>query len=215
MLSLREVLFCKTIFAFHLHNKSVLTKNYKQIDGYIVGGKDAEEGEFPYQVSLQKYSSHICGASIISSEWVVTAAHCIEGNPTEILSIRYGSIHHDSGGEVAEAIETVAHPSYSDWTLDNDIALIRTKTPIKLNSNTVKAIPLPDQDSDVTAGQSVAITGWGYTTEGVQILSPILQKITLPAVERSVCREIYKVYNEVTESMICAGIPEGGVDACQ
>ncbi|CAG2101047.1 unnamed protein product [Medioppia subpectinata] len=106
-------------------------------------------------------------------------------NPTEILSIRYGSIHHDSGGEVAEAIETVAHPSYSDWTLNNDIALIRTKTPIKLNSNTIKAIPLPAQDSDVTAGQSVAITGWGYTTEGVQILAPILQKITLPAVERS------------------------------
>ncbi|CAG2174119.1 unnamed protein product, partial [Oppiella nova] len=130
------------------------------------------------------------------------------------LSIRYGSINLESGGQVVDVIEAVAHPSYSDWTLDNDIALIRTKTPISLDSSTASVIALPEQDSDVASGQSVTITGWGYTTESGQ-LAPILQKISIPVVDRNVCRETYKNYNEVTNSMLCAGNPKGGVDACQ
>lgn len=45
-------------------------------DGKIVGGKDAEIKDFPYQVSVQSFNSHICGGSIISRRHVLTAAHC-------------------------------------------------------------------------------------------------------------------------------------------
>lgn len=114
-----------------------------------------------------------------------------------------------------DVMEAVSHPSYSDWTLDNDIALIRTKTPMILDSTTAKAISLPEQDSDVPEEQMVTITGWGFTTQNSGQKAPILQKIEIPVISRTVCRQLYKDYNLVTDNMFCAGIAPGGVDACQ
>lgn len=48
-----------------------------QLDGRIVGGIKADIVQFPYQLSFQYYGSHICGASILSDIWALTAAHCI------------------------------------------------------------------------------------------------------------------------------------------
>lgn len=53
------------------------TKSYKS--SRIVGRKDSNEGEWPWQVSLHmKTQGHVCGASVISNRWLVTAAHCVQ-----------------------------------------------------------------------------------------------------------------------------------------
>ena len=45
----------------------------------IIGGIEAEEGDFPYQVSLRLLrGNHFCGGSIISNQWILTAAHCFK-----------------------------------------------------------------------------------------------------------------------------------------
>lgn len=48
------------------------------LDGRIVGGAEIEISEAPWQVSLLRFNSHTCGGSIISENYVLTAAHCVE-----------------------------------------------------------------------------------------------------------------------------------------
>ncbi|KAH9403630.1 hypothetical protein TYRP_014833 [Tyrophagus putrescentiae] len=182
-------------------------------DGYIVGGTEAANGAAPHQISLQR-SSHSCGGSIISANWIVTAAHCIDGVSASSLNIRYNTLTHNSGGTMVKVSKVVKHPSYSSSTIDNDIGLLKTATALVLGSTNANIIGLPAQGSDPTSG-SVTITGWGTTSSGASSLPTKLRTVTVPIVSRANCRSAYGA-SAITDNMFCAGILNvGGKDACQ
>ncbi|XP_063602613.1 transmembrane protease serine 9-like [Penaeus indicus] len=183
----------------------------------IVGGVETEVNEYPWMVSLVNGNGyyHFCGGSIISSQWVVTAAHCAAVMSTSDYVLvgdhnLYSSS--DANSQWMQIAEIVSHPSYDSNTLDNDIALIRLTTEIQFPSdNKIAPVCLP------TAGEmydnvDATITGWGAQQEGGST-SGTLFEVTVPTMTNTECNNKYG--GSITDNMICAGIPEGGKDSCQ
>ncbi|XP_007552393.1 ST14 transmembrane serine protease matriptase a [Poecilia formosa] len=187
----------------------------------IVGGEDAAQGEFPWQVSLhfQNYG-HVCGASIISENWLVTAAHCVQndgnlrfGEPAtwEVFLGLHDQRKIESFVVKRKLKRIISNPNYNPNTFNNDIALMELDSPIKYSDH-IQPICLPNADYKVPVGETVFITGWGATREGGPA-AKVLQKAEVRIINHTECNKLMSY--RLTSKMFCAGVLKGGVDACQ
>lgn len=178
----------------------------------IVGGTAGDISQVPYQVSLQYRSEHFCGGSIISTTYILSAAHCIIGREQNSFSVRMGSNFHNTGGIITAISAAIKHPNYKPSKENYDFSLLRLKTAIKEFSSTIKAIPLPGANEAYKANSPAIVSGWGATREG-GLPSTRLQILELPLVSKNLCSRRYS--GDITTQMICAGYLNGGKDSCQ
>ncbi|XP_055912627.1 serine protease SP24D-like [Eupeodes corollae] len=155
----------------------------------VVGGKDAEIGQFPYQVVLYKDGSFTCGGSIISSRYVLTAAHCvvigdgIETLPGRYFTVRVGSINRMAGGKIVGVKKVTVRQSYGEFL--DDVALLELEKELVFTKN-IQKIDL--YDTEVPKGAEIVISGWGRLTTGGE--TPLrLQYNTLTKIDSSDCDE--------------------------
>lgn len=103
------------------------------------------------------------------------------------------------------------HPNFSTKNVSNDIAVLKLAESLKFGA-TVNNISLPEKGEPLREGSTSVVTGWGYTKEGGTI-SEQLQMVEVPIVSNEKCGEYYD--GKIDETMVCAGLLEGGKDACQ
>jgi secreted trypsin-like serine protease len=118
----------------------------------IVGGEAATE-TYSFMVSLQNSNGHFCGGSLIKPNWVVTAAHCADINPTQV---RVGTQTWNSGGSVARVASQTKHPSWTGQS-GSDIALLRLDQNLSQQPITIAA-------DGGAQGTTTRLIGWGSRT---------------------------------------------------
>ncbi|XP_050717404.1 trypsin II-P29-like [Eriocheir sinensis] len=186
-------------------------------DSRVVGGYVTVLHEWPWQVALRKISDDFifCGGSLVSPEWVVTAAHCMQYILKTDMYVTVGDYEREISTNnrlrVAVGVETVvSHPQYDTLTVDNDIALLRLSKALEYTL-AVAPICLPCGMSETNFQKGTGtVTGWGTTASNGNV-SQVLLEAQLPLLTTKECR-IYHG-NSVTTNMLCTY--QEGKDACQ
>jgi secreted trypsin-like serine protease len=168
----------------------------------IVGGTEADQDEFPHQAAiLYKEVYFGCGGSLISPNFVLTAAHCLATPVGPASHVRLGanSLVRDKSYTVEIPVsEIIGHPNYDKPNIRNDIGLLKLQEHVKF-SNRVLPACLPTQFYKT---ESVVASGYGRTGP-LEDISVKLLKVTIDRFSNQECNRIYDNINE--SIVICYG----------
>lgn len=108
-----------------------------------------------------------CGASVISSEYALTAAHCVYFRNIKHLELLYGAHNVDQAEPEQVRVRVpggniIIHPQFVGNIFLNDIALIKLDAPIAFTPRIQPvALPTRSQASDLFEGENAIVSGWG------------------------------------------------------
>lgn len=211
-----------------LHNNScgqpVVRRSKRVIDG-----SRAAPLSYPWMCMLSlDREPPFCGCSLISSKWVITAAHCFKNTYQGVVTmmsqeeiqknvqVKFGKQQRRQieKGEIVRGVQNmIAYPKYKPHSTnqnvatEHDIALAKLDIPIVFQSNVLPiCLPPPRFVESLPEGTLGIVTGWGRVSIRDSVMALTLQEAYLPVVNSSSCQ--LSTEHVITENMLCAGYAE-------
>lgn len=180
----------------------------------IVGGSATSPNEYPWVAGLSRQGRIYCGAAVISSKHIITAAHCVNNFERNELRVYLGGHNISTDYTEIRSIKAIHQHEYFDIvSFDNDIAVLELDKAIKFGPKTQPAC-LPETQFEDYTNKLTLIAGWGRTGEK-EATSKGLRSVIVPIWSQEKCGESGYGNKRLTDNMMCAGYPEGTKDACQ
>ncbi|XP_016393732.1 transmembrane protease serine 13a [Sinocyclocheilus rhinocerous] len=182
----------------------------------IIGGSTSQIGQWPWQVSLHYSGSHVCGGSLVSPDFVVSAAHCFQGSMKNSLNWRVyaGTISQNALQIPYFLKKIIVNENYNTNNNDYDVALLKLSSPVTFSS-TVQPVCFPTFDQTFSDGSDCWTSGFGTTQQGADSASTSLMEVKVNIINTLLCNSSQVYRGAITKNMICAGDMNGGRDSCQ
>merc|ERR1719266_1587078 len=169
--------------------KAVKAKTPKQ-NTRIVGGYEAVPHSFPWMAALFVDEQWFCGGTLISDEWVLTAAHCANGASSMRIMLGAHNVREDTEEGRIEVVTTdfFTHPGWSQFNLHNDLALVHLPYALNFTEN-IRPVCLPGHSEAGTAwdGEEAVASGWGKPTDSSTSISPTLRWVETDTISNTAC----------------------------
>ncbi|NXM07473.1 FAXD protein, partial [Tyrannus savana] len=184
-------------------------------DTRITGGMLCHRGHCPWQVLLRDSQGvGFCGGSLLSSRWVVTAAHCLDLVRPHHVTVDFDKYQREFKEQKIAVERSWTHPHYDSNDYNGDIALLYLSSAVVFNEYAIPiCLPSPGLAALLSEeGRPGVVSGWGATHARGSTLR-FLMKVRLPLVSLERCQRAMD--RLVTDNMLCAGHGTAAADACK
>jgi len=194
----------------------------------IVGGSQSSQGKWPWQAAIYYKGTHYCGGAIIANTWILTTGHCFNphtsdfpGDWTVVLGDHHIKESNDKYEQRRKVLSITIHEGYKSMYFEgihdtppkNDVAILKLDKPLTF-TDFVQPLCLPRPEQVFAPNEECYVAGWGHTQwNGTQ--PDILREAKVRTVSREVCNKEISYNGTIHDTALCAGFPEGGIDACE